>query len=187
MGGSLPCRLIVESAGSSPRECWGTLPDLIALVAALPDEQKDAVLDALNACPKYQRDVFEEKLNEYIDKTKEAEADLVAVRAELEALKARKFPVLMTGEAAELRALGCPRVVPWDFVADNAAQCLHNHGQSPERLAERGGLAQCEMVAVVEGRKWRRMTNEESTRRLLELLAAYEKVSVRSPEEKRDG
>ncbi len=102
---------------------------------------------------------------------------------EVARLKARKFPVLMGREAKELRALGCPASVPWDFIADNAQFCEHNHGgQTPEHLAERGGLGPDEMCAVVEGRKWRKMTDEEATTRLLELLAAYNATIAARPE-----
>lgn len=92
---------------------------------------------------------------------------------ELARLKARKFPVLMGADSQKLRALGCPASVPWDFIADNARQCEHNHSQTPEQLAERGGLGPDEMCAVVEGRRWRKMTDEECCRRLRELLAEY--------------
>lgn len=105
----------------------------------------------------------------------EAEGRAEVAERELARLKARKFPVLMGADSKELRAFGCPMVVPWDFIADNARMCEQNHSQTPERLAERGGLAPCEMCAVVEGRRWMKMTNEESAKRLLELLAAYAK------------
>ncbi len=38
--------------------------------------------------------------------------------------------------------------VPWSFVADHEAQAQHNHSQSLTRLAERGGLSLCELLAV---------------------------------------
>jgi hypothetical protein len=103
MGGSLPCRLIVESDGGSPRECWATLSDLCALVRALPASQKDTVLDALNACPKYQRDVFEEKLNEYIEKVKEAERENTRLASELAGMKERLAPFLAAEAELEAR------------------------------------------------------------------------------------
>ncbi len=85
------------------------------------------------------------------------------------------FPVLWQGDrsrVARLRELGCPKSVPWEFVARHHEWCLRNHDQTPERLAERGGLSPCEMVAVVEHRRWRPMP-DSGVPRLLELLALY--------------
>lgn len=87
----------------------------------------------------------------------------------------KTFPVLWQGGRVvtrKLEALECPRSVPWAFVADHAAQCDRNHSQSPETLAERGGLAPCELVAVVEDRRWHRMTEEDAVARLKTLLEA---------------
>ncbi len=63
------------------------------------------------------------------------------------------FPVLWQGSREHMRMLeqlGCPREVPWDFVATHAAQCHRNHDQTPGRLSERGGLGPHEMIAVVQ-------------------------------------
>jgi len=69
-----------------------------------------------------------------------------------EPVAARTFPVLWQGNRVYLKTLsdlGCPRSVPWAFIAEHAEWCQHNHGQSQERLAERGGLSPEEIVAVV--------------------------------------
>ncbi len=55
-------------------------------------------------------------------------------------------------EVSEMRQLGCPRRVPWDFVEPHEAQVRHNHDQTLARLHERGGLSPAEIVAVVTGR-----------------------------------
>jgi len=47
--------------------------------------------------------------------------------------------------------------IPWSVIAPHEAQALKNHDQSPERLAERGGLSVCEAVAVLEDRHWTRL------------------------------
>jgi len=39
--------------------------------------------------------------------------------------------------------------VPWELIAEHQQQCLHNHSQSPERLASRGGLYPSEMLAII--------------------------------------
>jgi hypothetical protein len=63
----------------------------------------------------------------------------------------RQFPVLWQGDRKYMKALAdaeCPRSVPWDFVALHAEWCLRNHDQTPDRLAERGGLSPEEILAV---------------------------------------
>jgi hypothetical protein len=90
------------------------------------------------------------------------------------------FPVLFPHrreDIAAYEAAEIPRTVPWDFVAKHREQCLRNHDQTPERLAERGGLAACELVAVVEDRLWREMTDADAGARLREMLAAWERRS----------
>jgi hypothetical protein len=64
-----------------------------------------------------------------------------------EALKPRNFPIM----SATL--LGS---VPWDFIAPHEAQAQRNHGQSLQRLAERGGLNAAEAMSVVEGERYGR-------------------------------
>lgn len=44
--------------------------------------------------------------------------------------------------------------VPWAVMAAYESQCQRNHGQSVERLAERGGLGTGEAWAVVNGLDW---------------------------------
>ena len=73
------------------------------------------------------------------------------MRAKEEEMAERTFPVLWQGTRPYLKALAdldCPREVPWAFVAEHAEWCQHNHDQTPERLAERGGLSPEEMLAV---------------------------------------
>lgn len=81
----------------------------------------------------------------------------------------RMFPILWPyrrSEIAALDALSCPRQVPWDLVFAHQGQCLTNHEQTVQRLAERGGLSPSELVAILEDRPWRRMTDEEAAGRL---------------------
>jgi hypothetical protein len=64
------------------------------------------------------------------------------------------FPVLWQGPRAELAEyvrLGCPKRIPWERIAPHEAQALHNHDQTLERLAERGGLSPFEIMCAVEG------------------------------------
>jgi hypothetical protein len=66
------------------------------------------------------------------------------------------FPV----HESDLKTPGCPRHVPWAVLAPHEHQALSNHSQSLVRLAERGGLSLCEMAAVIEERRWEKMTPE---------------------------
>lgn len=88
------------------------------------------------------------------------------------------FPVLIgfgSGKIPkELQAAGVfnLRAIPWEMIAPHAAQAKANHYQSLERLADRGGLSACEMVAVLEDRPWTAMPTVEAYRRLNELFNA---------------
>jgi hypothetical protein len=86
----------------------------------------------------------------------------------------RMFPVLLS--FGERRASpDCPRWVPWELLEPHEEWALRNHGrQSLETLASRGGLGPCEMVAVLECRRWHAMPHAEAVARLCEFVAAYE-------------
>ncbi len=90
----------------------------------------------------------------------------------------RRFPVLFSTshDMRRMIALGWNLAdVPWDFVAKHRDQCQWNHSQTPERLAERGGLGICEMLAVVTHRPWPgRADTEDDVRELLALLKVWE-------------
>lgn len=85
-----------------------------------------------------------------------------------------KFPVLRSW-ASRVRAIEtsllCPDDVPWAMLAPHEKQALHNHDQTLKRLAERGGLSPCEMLAVLENRPWRQMPLKQS---ILQLRRAIE-------------
>lgn len=85
----------------------------------------------------------------------------------------KTFPIHSWGRSNQL-----PDTIPWDQIAPHEAQALQNHdGQTLDHLAGRGGLSACEMIAVLEDRKWRRMQDGESTIRLLELLNMYKQIN----------
>lgn len=65
--------------------------------------------------------------------------------------------------------------VPWEWVAPHWEQAKKNHGQTLERLSERGGLAISELAAVLEDREWRRMEDEEAW------CAVYATIDSRAP------
>ncbi len=52
---------------------------------------------------------------------------------------------------------GMLRGVPWGMMEPHERQADYNHSQTLKRLAERGGLSCCEMLAVLEDRPWHKM------------------------------
>lgn len=44
--------------------------------------------------------------------------------------------------------------IPFAMIERHEAQALRNHGQTLERLAQRGGLAASEAVAIMKGLRW---------------------------------
>lgn len=57
------------------------------------------------------------------------------------------------------------RTVPFSMLNEEWAQ--KNHGQSLQRLAERGGLGACEAIAIIDKRRWHLISRELA----LEMLA----------------
>jgi hypothetical protein len=87
----------------------------------------------------------------------------------------RKMPIQATGEL-NLRARRGERVViikqvPFALFAGEAVerQSQRNHGQTVERIAERGGYSACEALAVIAGLDWDRVSklDEEAAHRIL--------------------
>lgn len=60
---------------------------------------------------------------------------------------------------------------PWGIIAPHERQAQINHGQTLKRLAERGGLSPCELVAILEDRHWRKMPEDEALLVLAEILS----------------
>lgn len=44
--------------------------------------------------------------------------------------------------------------IPWGLISPHEQQARKNHGQTLDRLAERGGLGHSEAIDIIEGRKW---------------------------------
>ena len=72
--------------------------------------------------------------------------------------------------------------LPWALIEPHRQQAMKNHGQTLERLAERGGLSFDEAAAVLEDRKWSRIVwpigherAEDPARAYLERLIAAHK------------
>jgi hypothetical protein len=90
----------------------------------------------------------------------------------------RAFPVLLYAyERQRWAESGCPMSVPWSLIAPHEAQAQRNHMQTLETLAVRGGLGPCEMVAVLEDRPWRRMSDADAMKRLRELVELLQRAT----------
>lgn len=77
----------------------------------------------------------------------------------------RRFPILggrgRTGED-----------IPWAALEPHREQAMRNHGQTLERLAERGGLGWSEALAVIEDRLWKNeMREEEAKLKVLQITS----------------
>lgn len=62
------------------------------------------------------------------------------------------FPILWPHDykiRRSLEAVNCPRNISWSLIEPHEEQANRNHGQTLERLAERGGLSVYEAVAVL--------------------------------------
>lgn len=64
--------------------------------------------------------------------------------------------------------LGCGLAIRMDIL--NEAQAQKNHGQSLQRLAERGGLSPDEALAIVQRRAWKPGLRIEDTVKCLAAL-----------------
>lgn len=90
------------------------------------------------------------------------------------AVTRHNFPIMDTD-----RSLRYPRTlrwhVPWPMMIEHEDQALRNHGgQSLDTLANRGGLGPDEAIAVLEGRRWRKMDEDEARAQLRAFVAAWE-------------
>ncbi len=97
----------------------------------------------------------------------------------------RMFPILwgydVKAAIKTLRAAGVPCMpvcIPWDMLAPHARQAKSNHGQTLERLAERGGLGPGEALAVLDDRRWDRIPVEKACHELCQRIAAWVSAEV---------
>ncbi len=68
--------------------------------------------------------------------------------------------------------------IPWRVIAPHAAQAERNHGQSLERLAERGGLCWAEAWGVLTGVPWHQLPRRQEDRCKAAVLAICEKEAA---------
>lgn len=86
----------------------------------------------------------------------------------------RLFPILASAGGYG-RQPAPPRTLPWEMIATHEPQALRNHGQTIERLAERGGLSHKEALAVIEGKDFYDLpeTAAEAAAKLLVLVDRF--------------
>jgi hypothetical protein len=63
--------------------------------------------------------------------------------------------------------------IPWEMIASHEKQARINHGQSIQRLHDRGGLAWGEALAVLEDRPWKSEPMEKSKAAIMDLVAVW--------------
>jgi len=88
----------------------------------------------------------------------------------------KNFPVIQIHNRElkkQREVLDCPTSVPWALVQSHERQARRNHQQTLERIAERGGLSPCELVAVLEDRMWTRMEPAEAIGTLKEIVRVH--------------
>lgn len=95
------------------------------------------------------------------------EAEVARLQAELKKAqdKTRLFPML-EGPA-----------IPWHAIAPHDKQARHNHSQSLERLAERGGLSHAELWFVMNDIPWATLKSEIDKAKVLGHQLALQLIS----------
>lgn len=73
--------------------------------------------------------------------------------------------------------------LPWGMLEPHETQCMTNHGQTLERIRQRGGFNPQEVLAVLEDRRFEHMDRAEALRRIRKRLHRY--LSDIIPEELR--
>lgn len=69
------------------------------------------------------------------------------------------------------------RFIPWAAIEPHAAQAMANHGQTLEKIADRGGLSPSEALAIIEDRRFSIMPRAEAETRLARLVSIHPPAS----------
>lgn len=80
----------------------------------------------------------------------------------------RLFPIMRTRHTSE----NSPSI-PIDMLLPHEGQALTNHQQSLRALSARGGLSECEALAVLEDRPFRKMSPDEARAKLEALVRTW--------------
>lgn len=92
----------------------------------------------------------------------------------------RQFPI-MRNYSRRAQAPGAvePRKsIPWAMLAPHEDRAMRNHGQTLERLAQRGGLAPCEALWILRDERWGGPIPADEDAQLDALVAEFEKAQA---------
>lgn len=67
--------------------------------------------------------------------------------------------------------------IPYAVIKSHEEQALVNHGQSLQRLAERGGLSYNEALAVLEDRRWTDIEQTVAKHKVYSIMQAFDCVN----------
>ena len=109
------------------------------------------------------------------EELEEVRAELDRYKREAEAPVPRTFPVMLDWhDRKKLSTVAFPTSVPWGFIEQYERAAKQIHTQTIERLAERGGLTPCEMMAVItNSRAWWSEPEETAVKALKNAVAEY--------------
>lgn len=64
--------------------------------------------------------------------------------------------------------------IPYAVIESHEEQAIINHGQTFQRLAERGGLSYSEALAVLEDRRWTDVEQNEAKHKVYCIVQAFD-------------
>ena len=70
------------------------------------------------------------------------------------------------------------RAIPWALLSAHEEQAQHNHSQTLNRLAERGGLGSSAAWAIINDRPWQRWNELSCERALMRRVLALAKLET---------
>lgn len=73
--------------------------------------------------------------------------------------------------------LGTTENIPWDAIAPHEKQAVKNHGQTLQRLAERGGLDYTEALAVLEDRDYTKVEHSVAKDMVLRIVTKFNSLN----------
>ena len=70
------------------------------------------------------------------------------------------------------------KAIPWALISGHEDQAQHNHDQTLNRLADRGGLGSSEAWAIINDMPWRRWNEAACERALMARVLALAKTEA---------
>ena len=90
----------------------------------------------------------------------------------------RRFPI----QDRDHRGREMESWIPWGAIEPHGHRAMQNHGQTLERLAERGGLCPSEAVAVLTDTHWDTVPEDGARARMRELVDQWRAKTEGRPE-----